>query len=151
MPPVRNGSVPASYRRLADEFPLRPIRSKTDCRRARAILDRLAVRGDSLDRGESDYLETLELLVERYDQQHNPIYTGDLGPVDLLTHLMSANGMKAADVGRLIGSKGVASEILRGLRPMSKRVIATLATHFGVGPETFLEHPLRNQHSRRRR
>jgi len=45
--------------------------------------------------------------------------------------------MKLADLAALIGSKGVASELLNGKRALSKVNIKRLAEYFG-GPEVFL-------------
>ena len=69
-------------------------------------------------RDEQDYLETLALLVEAddADQPAGP----PAEPVDVLKHLMEARDMNTSDLGRLLGSKGVASEVLNGKRSLSK-------------------------------
>ncbi len=46
--------------------------------------------------------------------------------------------MTTSDLGRLIGSKGVASEILNGKRQLSRMHVLKLAAHFHVDPGTFL-------------
>jgi antitoxin component HigA of HigAB toxin-antitoxin module len=51
---------------------------------------------------------------------------------------MEARGMKLAGLAALIGSKGVASEILSGKRGLIKTIIKRLAEHFGASPEVFL-------------
>jgi HTH-type transcriptional regulator / antitoxin HigA len=58
--------------------------------------------------------------------------------VEALRELMQQRSMKLADLAALIGSKGVASEILNGKRAMSKANIKRLAGYFGVSPEVFL-------------
>ena len=61
-------AITASYLALVRRFPLRPIRNEKDYEAASEVLDRLAVRDEqTLDAGERDYLETLEMLVEAYD------------------------------------------------------------------------------------
>ena len=45
--------------------------------------------------------------------------------------------MKAADLGRLLGNRGLASLILHGRRTLSKTHIRILADHFQVDPEGF--------------
>jgi antitoxin component HigA of HigAB toxin-antitoxin module len=47
-----------------------------------------------------------------------------------------------SELGKLIGSKGVASEILSGKRDLSKSHMTTLAKRFGVEPAVFLD-PIR--------
>ena len=73
----RSTTPPASYIALCREWPLRPIRSEADYDRAVAVLERLVVRREvDLDAGERDYLEMLELAIERYDHEHYPVPCG---------------------------------------------------------------------------
>ena len=62
--------VHRSYKSLSDQFPLRPLRSGPEYDAATTVLHRLVLREDSLDEGELDYLETLELLIEAYEDEH---------------------------------------------------------------------------------
>src|ERR1700677_738375 len=122
---------PRSYLDLVRQFPLRPLRSKIDYDRAAEILDQLAVRDDAdLDEGESDYLETLSLLIEAYDRDHHPMPTRKRSPVELLKFLLKQNQMNTTDLGELLGSKGVASEILHAKRELSKTHIRKLSKRF---------------------
>jgi HTH-type transcriptional regulator / antitoxin HigA len=127
------------YQQLIEEFPLRPLRSKTAYKRAMAAADRLAVRDEkSLTADERDYLETLSLLIESYEDQHERIDFSRLQPADVLKHLMDQRDMTVSQLGKIIGSKGVASEILNGKRELSKTHMMTLAKHFAVEPAVFL-------------
>jgi len=51
---------------------------------------------------------------------------------------MEARGMRATDLGKLIGSKGNATLILRGDRELSKSHIRKLAEYFHVSPAVFI-------------
>jgi antitoxin component HigA of HigAB toxin-antitoxin module len=51
---------------------------------------------------------------------------------------MDEHGMTVSDLGRVIGSKGNASEILSGKRQLSKAQMFKLADHFGVQAGLFL-------------
>lgn len=127
----------AGYTALVSEFPLRPLRTKADFRRAAAMLDRLATAAEgSLSRGEQDYFETLTLLVEDYDRRHRPAEP-EPDPITVLKHLMDENDMTVSDLGQLLGSKGNASEILSGKRSLSKAHMATLARRFAVNVSLF--------------
>jgi HTH-type transcriptional regulator/antitoxin HigA len=127
------------YHELIEQFPLRPLRTKTASKKAMAIADQLAIRDErSLTIDERDYLETLSLLIENYEGIHNVVDLSDLQPIDVLKHLMEAHNMSTSSLGKLIGSKGVASEILSGKRDLSKSHMMTLAKHFGVEPAVFL-------------
>jgi len=60
------------YFELVRQFPLRPIRSDAELDRAIALLDSLVDRED-LDPDESDYLDVLGDIVEKYEGQEHPI------------------------------------------------------------------------------
>jgi HTH-type transcriptional regulator/antitoxin HigA len=127
------------YLDLIREFPLRPIRGPRDYDSAAAVLDRLVVRPpESLTAGQRDYMETLTLLVESYDDEHEDLPTA-LSGLDALKYLMEQHGMKSADLGRLLGNRAVASLILNGRRGLSKTHIRILADYFKVEPGLFFK------------
>jgi antitoxin component HigA of HigAB toxin-antitoxin module len=131
--------LPSSYVTLMGEFPLCPIRTNSDYGRAAAIIQRLALREDTLDAGEESYLEVLEALVEKYDREHYPINTCDVSPTRALRMLVEQAGMSVSELGVLLGSKGAASELLSGKRrEPSKAQIARLCARFKVGAGAFL-------------
>lgn len=128
-----------SYMALIRRFPLRPIRNDRDYTAAVGVLNTLAVRDEgTLDPGEQDYLETLTLLVESYDDRHFRIDTTDVTPLELLKHLMANSQMSVSDLGRVIGSQPLASMILAGTREISREKARLLAAHFGLEPRAFL-------------
>ena len=131
------------YLALIDVFPLRPLRSERDYNAAVAVLDKLAVRPEgSLGQGEQDYLDTLTLLVEAYDREHNDLETAHhRDALSVLKYLMQESGMTQADLGRLLGNRALASLILNGHRHLSKSHIRKLADHFKVSPGLFLDGP----------
>jgi len=100
------------------------------------MIDKLAVRDEgTLSPGEQDYLDALCVLVEQYDH-HNRIPT-KADPIKLLKHLMEESGMSVTALGELLGSKSVASQVLRGKRSLSKTHIAKLAEHFRLDVAAF--------------
>jgi HTH-type transcriptional regulator/antitoxin HigA len=116
------------------------LRGKADYARATEMLDGLAVREEgSLSRDEQDYLETLALLVEAYDADEPAGPPAE--PLDVLKHLMEAHDMNTSDLGRVLGSKGVASEVLNGKRSLSKAHMAKLAEKFHVDVGVFFAAP----------
>lgn len=62
-----------------------------------------------------------------------------LTPVEVLKNLMTENGMNTSDLGAVLGSRGLASEVLNGKRGLRKTLIAKLAKRFRVDPGLFLE------------
>jgi antitoxin component HigA of HigAB toxin-antitoxin module len=132
-------ALPRSYLALMAEFPLCPIRNGSEYDRAAAIIQRLALREGSLDAGEEAYLEVLEGLIERYDQDHYAIVTDQVSPTRALKMLVEQAGMSVTELGKLLGSKGAASELLSGKRKEpSKAQIAKLCARFKVNASVFL-------------
>ena len=59
-------------------------------------------------------------------------------PLEAVKYLMEESGMNRADLGRILGNRSLASQILKGNRELSKANIVALANHFHVGPGLFL-------------
>lgn len=137
------GRLDPSYLALIRRFPLRPLRSDRAYDAALVVLDALAVRPEgSLGKGEQDYFETLTLLVDSFDskcdhEQHRAP-AGHSAPLANLKYVMEQSGTTQADLGRLLGSRTLASLILNGRRQLSKAHVRKLATHFQVCPALFL-------------
>ena len=136
----RSQPCPDEYLELVKQLPLRPIRREAEYDAAAALLDTFVLRADLSD-GQRDYVEALSLFIEDYDRRHNVFDTAGRTPLDMLTHLMEANDMSVTDLGGVLGSKGVACEILHGKRSLSKSHIYKLAERFHVDPGLFLEKP----------
>jgi len=62
-----------------------------------------------------------------------------LSPIEVLKHLMEANNMNTTDLGDVLGTRGLASEILNGKRGLSKALIMKLSRRFLVDPALFLD------------
>jgi HTH-type transcriptional regulator/antitoxin HigA len=126
-----------AYLSMIRRFPLRPIRSEVECEQATKILDKYFIRED-LDSGTEDYVIVLAGLVADYEDKHHPVDTSHVTPLDLLKHLMEANDMTTADLGRLLGNSGLASMILHGKRAISKTNAKILGKRFGLNPGAFI-------------
>lgn len=79
---------------------------------------------------ESDRLEVLALLVERYELEHFLIPSPD--PIDFLRHVMESRGLTRKDLERFIGSRARVSEVLNRVRPLSLQMIRGLAEGLGL-------------------
>jgi HTH-type transcriptional regulator/antitoxin HigA len=125
------------YFELVNEFPLRPIRSKAQLHAATAILDQLF--GHQEDQGVVDYVETLAVLVNEYEQEHDPNHTSNASGIEVLRSLMELRGMTQASLaGRLGISPGAMSLILSGERSLTIRNMRKLAEIFYVEPGVFV-------------
>ena len=135
------------YLELVKRLPLRPIRAVAEYEAAAELLDLLVLR-TNLDSGEKDYVAALSVFIEDYDRRHKVFDTSGRTPLDMLRHLMEANDLDVTGLGNVLGSKGVASEVLRGKRSLSKSHIFKLADRFTVDPGLFLERPRTPQQRR---
>ena len=135
-----SGNAKGGYLDLVRRFPLVPIKNEAQYDAALAFLKKLAVRDEAtLDAGESAYLDALTQFVEDYEERHHRIDTTGMSPMDALTFLLAENGMKPADLGRLLGNRSIASQILNGKRGLSQRHIRILAERFKVEAGLFIK------------
>ena len=129
-----------SYFDLVRQFPLVPIRDEGQYEAALAFLKTLAIRDETtLDAGEQNYLDALTQFVSDYEDQHLRREMGQLEPLGALKFLLKENGMKAIDLGRLLGNRSLASQILHGKRGLSKTHIRVLSQRFKVEPGLFFD------------
>ncbi|MCK5068832.1 MAG: helix-turn-helix domain-containing protein [Bacteroidales bacterium] len=83
-----------------------------------------------------DEIELLELLIDKWDQDHNTME--DVDPVELLKYLMEDHKLKAKDLAEILGlSKGTVSKILNYQKGFSKATIIKLSSHFKLYQEAF--------------
>jgi HTH-type transcriptional regulator / antitoxin HigA len=124
------------YLNLVRRFSLRPIRTDAELDAAAGVIDELTNRND-LSQAESDYLDVLGDLVERYEDTH--VEMPPVSDAEMLRSLMDDKGVRQADVVRGTGiSKTVLSLILHGKRDLTRAHIRALSKYFGVHPASFL-------------
>ncbi|MGN6627783.1 MAG: helix-turn-helix domain-containing protein [Tepidisphaeraceae bacterium] len=127
-----------SYLDLIREHPLRTIRSAAEHKAAVAIVRRLMMRPeDSLDAGESDYLDVLTTLIHQYERQTMPVNKGTVA--DRLRFVLNESGMSQVQFGQIIGlGPAAASLILSGKRSLTTDAVKRLAEHFKLDAGYFL-------------
>ncbi|WP_299989326.1 antitoxin Xre/MbcA/ParS toxin-binding domain-containing protein [uncultured Pontibacter sp.] len=81
------------------------------------------------DTPDGDRLETLSMLVHKYEEEHYPIDEPD--PVDYIKVRMEELGLRHEDLVPYIGSRESVTEVLDGKRPLSLEMIRSL--HYGLG------------------
>jgi HTH-type transcriptional regulator / antitoxin HigA len=83
-----------------------------------------------------DEIELLNLLIEKYDAEHNTF--DDADPIELLKALMKDHKMKAVDLANLLDvSEGLVSDMLNYKKGLSKETIRILSERFKLNQETF--------------
>jgi HTH-type transcriptional regulator / antitoxin HigA len=89
------------------------------------------------------FIETLSVLIEAYDAEHDAL--GDASGLEVLKYVMEEHRLTQSDLPE-IGSQGVVSEVLHGKRELNVHQIQKLAARFHVSPAAFLPTPkLRHQ------
>jgi HTH-type transcriptional regulator/antitoxin HigA len=127
--------VPRGYLEVIAMFPPRAIHTDAELDRAVDIIDALLERGE-LTAAERDYVDTLSTLVEAYEREHLSIPA--VSGVDVLRHLMEANGLRQADLLDVFPTRSVVSEILSGSRQLTLDHMRALSQRFGVPVDVFV-------------
>lgn len=134
---MNTARVDKAYMELVTEFPLVPLRDKSEFEEAVKVVKRLAYRRSSLSSGEADYLTVLGDLIAQYEKKL-PRLAEELPPREALAFLMESNGLVQADLVESVGYKSNLSAFLSGHRGLSKRAACRLAEYFKVSPALFL-------------
>jgi HTH-type transcriptional regulator / antitoxin HigA len=111
------------------------LRGQNQYYNAVKLLDELIEHVDDENHPLASLMETLSILIERYENQHYPEPTSK--PVDCLIYLMKERNLKQGDLSD-IGRQGVVSEILNGKRDLNVRQIKILSERFKVSPSVFI-------------
>jgi len=128
---VKTEKLPARFDDLVRMFPPQAIHDEVGYANMREMIDRLTSL-PKLSAGQGDYLQTLTILFEAYENEHEQIETRHLSPLDVLRFLLDSNDMSASDLGRLLGNRELGPKILNGSRQLSKAHIRRLADRFNV-------------------
>jgi antitoxin component HigA of HigAB toxin-antitoxin module len=94
--------------------------------------------GRKLDIGASDYLDTLIVLVNKYEDENHSPNGLHLSPQEALRAIMNANNMSQAQMGGIIGSESAVSMFFKGERELSKSHIKAIVARFRVDANLFL-------------
>jgi HTH-type transcriptional regulator/antitoxin HigA len=86
---------------------------------------------------EGDRFDLLTLVVGEYERRHWPIDPPD--PVDAIRYGMETRGLSQADLGRLLGSRQRASDILSRRRPLTMRMAWKLHRDWGIPAEALIK------------
>ena len=130
-----NKPVADTYMELILRLPLKPIKNDFQHQQAVEIIGQLL--GRKLDAGASDYLDTLILLANQYEDQNHTPHGLHLTPQQALKAIMNANGLSQAQIGTIIGSESAVSMFLKGQRELSKSHIKALVARFRIDASLF--------------
>ena len=86
-------------------------------------------------RAQTNQIELLTLLIERYEDEHCPI--PDASPADVLRFLIEHNGLSQRDLIPELGNEATVSLVLSGKRQLTREHIEKLSHRFHVSPAVF--------------
>lgn len=115
---------------------IHPIRTEADYDAAVAEIERLWGAEPGTDDG--DKLDILATLVEKYENEHWPLDTARVDPIDMLNYLIDEGGHTQAELAELLGSRSRASEILNRRRALTVEMIFRISEAWKVPAELLI-------------
>lgn len=86
---------------------------------------------------ESDELEVISILIQAYEKSKFPIEAPN--PIEAILFRLDQLGMSKSELGKLLGSRSRASEILKGKRKLSIGMIRKLNEKLGISAEILIQ------------
>jgi antitoxin component HigA of HigAB toxin-antitoxin module len=128
-----------AYFDLVKAFPLLPIADDDHLRCAMEMLD-YALTLDPSDPGVDGYVEVLSDLIEARERAHLEI--PDASEAEVLQVLMEMRGVTQTDLEKATGvAQETISNVLRGVRTLTKKQVVLFAGYFNVGVGAFMPAP----------
>jgi HTH-type transcriptional regulator/antitoxin HigA len=116
---------------------IRPLRSEADYEAAVDEIETCFDREPKPGTPAADRFDLLALLIADYERKAWPIEPPE--PVDAIRLTMEMTGRSQADLGRLLGSRQRASEILAGKRPLTMEMAWKLHREWGIPAEALIK------------
>lgn len=104
---------------------LHPIRNEKEYDEALERIDALMEISPAKETAESDELEVLVMLVEKYEEKFWKIEEPD--PIEAIKVRMAQRDLERKDLEAFIGSKGKVADVLNGKTGLSLAMIAKLS------------------------
>ena len=118
---------------------IRPLHSEADYDAALNEIERYFENEPKVGTPEADRFDLLALIIEDYERKRWPIEPPE--PVDAIRYGMETGGYTQADLGRLLGSRQRASDILTRKRPLTMRMAWRLHREWGIPAEALIAPP----------
>jgi antitoxin component HigA of HigAB toxin-antitoxin module len=135
---LKAAALPTDFESLMHVHPLAAIHDEVAYENAMEMVNRLTAVPKPT-KGQLKYLDTLTILVERYEDDTEGVEPQGIGALAVLRYLLKDRTRTASDLGRLLGDRSLGSKILGGQRELSKTHVKILAKHFNVSPAVLLD------------
>ena len=117
---------------------LKILKTEKDYDKALNRIDELMELNQKLGTPESDELEILALLVEKYEELNWNIETPD--PIEAIKYRMEEMNLKQKDLIPYIGNKSKVSELLNRKISLSLTMVRNLSQALHIPVETLVKH-----------
>ena len=117
----------------------RPLRSEADYDAALEEIERYFEVAPKPGTPDADRFDLLALIIEDYERKRWPIEPPDT--VDAIRYRMEIGDFTQADLGRLLGSRQRASDILTRKRPLTMGMAWRLHRDWGIPAEALIVPP----------
>lgn len=118
---------------------IRPIRSEADYEAALNEIERYFESEPKPGTPEADRFDLLALIIEDYERKLWPIEPPD--PIDAIRYRMKTGGYTQADLGRLLGSRQRASDVLTRKRTLTMRMAWKRHREWDIPAEALIAPP----------
>jgi HTH-type transcriptional regulator / antitoxin HigA len=118
---------------------IRPLRSEADYDAALEEIERCFESEPEPNTLEGDRFDLLALVIEDYERKRWPIEPPDA--IDAIRYRMETGGYSQADLGRLLGSRQRASDILTRKRRLTMKMAWRLYREWGIPAEALIAPP----------
>ena len=116
-----------------------PLRTEADYDAALKEIERYFDNEPGPGTPEADQFDLLALVIEDYERKHWPIEPPDT--ICAIRYRMETGGYSQADLGRLLGSRQRASDILTGKRPLTMGMAWRLNREWGIPADALISPP----------
>jgi HTH-type transcriptional regulator / antitoxin HigA len=118
---------------------IRPIRTEIEYDQALEEIERYFEDEPRPGTPEADRFDLLTLVVEDYERKRWPIEPPET--VEAIRYRMETGGYTQADLGRLLGSRQRASDILTKKRPLTMKMAWKLHREWSIPAEALIAPP----------
>jgi HTH-type transcriptional regulator / antitoxin HigA len=118
---------------------IRPIRSEADYDASLKEIEQYFENEPQPGTLEADRFDLLALIIEDYERKHWPIEPPDT--IDAIRYRMETGGYTQADLGRLLGSRQRASDILTRKRALTMGMAWKLYREWDIPAEALITPP----------
>jgi HTH-type transcriptional regulator/antitoxin HigA len=100
-----------------------------------ALFDLTAL--ENITPAQSEAIELLTLLIERYEQEHYSIPAAD--PISVVQYLLQSQGLNQRDLIPEFGTESAVSMFLSGQRKLNLEQVKKLSSRFRLPADVFIE------------